>query len=632
MAQQLPGDDSKPEHLQAAVANLVRESRQDPSSLFRCEADLDGPHWTPAKVRAALAAAAKGKTRALQCGWVTPSIMYAPDPRSGWYMHYEYWERVLIEIARAGSVSLLQAFLQAHPKKFAFLARQQSFLGIVVRCGPGSRVLRWLERAADRGSDGICLHGLTAAAAREGCLDSLQWLRRPASHCGWDAVRCSALVSKTHAWQRLRSSSARHIQAMHGSAALCTLAAAMGDTGMLRKLRSTIPPCPWDEGTIIMLAQLGQTAALANLLPPSLATTPPEQLKMMYAAAKAAAAQNQLATLSWIWEHHAPSADSPPSVIPLCYMDGGMSARFVHLQGDQGRAAGISLTSYTNPDVAHWAIGVSKTALDMGQVRILEWLWDRCPQAFWQQQACHYVAWSSRYQSLRWLLARYPPCHWEPAVLYSSEVLSTIRHHTHLPSPGLLDRIVGSMSIHSCNAAATYGNLELLRYLRSKQCPWHVDTCLMLGAHIGNLCMLQWICKQEPSYICDATLSNVIAQCTRPELLQWLLQHQPAWPLPTKPEGASARCLALLVQWKCPLTPAAQARAKTLGPLSPSLVIGLARWHRRCLGMGSEAQRAEAASFGDRRGQLLLSQLSNLPEDLIMHICCLAGMCKPLPG
>ena len=302
----------------------------------------------------------------------------------------------------------------------------------------------------------------------------------------------------------------------------------------------------------------------------------------------------------------------------------------------QEAVASISLKLFKNPDVACWAIGISKAALDDGHVSILEWLWDGCPQAFWQQRACDYVT-RRRPRTLKWLLAQYPPCHWEPANLAnlsSIEVLGAIAQHVHLPSPGLLHRVVSCsrLSPDFCDAAAERGNLELLRYLRSRQCQWNGQTCLKMAARHGHLRMLQWMCEHEPSCVWDATLSDMAAHWNHPEVLLWLLRDQPAWPLPSEPEMASARCLALLVQWNCPLNSSAKGRTTTLGPLSPSLVIGLARWQRRCERMGLEAQESQFATCHDQQGRQLLSHLSTLPDDIIMHICILAGMCRPLTG
>ena len=634
MTIQLRADLLNPEHLQAAVANLVQESLQDPSSLLRCTQDLLG--WTPAEFRTALASAAQGETLALQSGWLSWPTRDVPTHihTSSLNLLICYWDELLTELARGGHVSVLQAFYSRPPTWFN-MERVPSFLEVAIRAGPDSPVLQWLASSAlKRATPLISPHKITAAAAREGCLDSLQWLRRPAGLFGWDPVECAALISDTPAWQQLKASSACHIQALHGSAALCTLAAAGGDADLLRKLRSATPPCPFEERTVALLAQHGHTTALANLLPPSPAAdaSPSELLEMAFAAGKAAATHGQLETLRWIWQQHAPSADSPPSATPLCLIHRGSAAEeWMRSLEAQEEAVGIGLKSFKNPDVAYWAIGISKAALNAGQVGILEWLWDRCPQAFWQQQACDYAA-KRCHTSLRWLLALYPPCHWEPADLSSDEMLRAIKHHRHLPSPGLLDQIVSSMSSRTCSAAAEPGNLELIKYLHSRQCQWDVQSCLVLAAKYGHLHLLQWMCDHEPSRIWDANLSNVAAQWGRHDVLLWLLQHHPSWPLPTRPEQASDRCLALLVQWNCHLTPIAQARIKAMGPLSPSLVIGLARWQRRCKGMGCEAQQIEAARFEDRRGQQLLSHLSGLPDDIIMHICCLADMCRPLPG
>ena len=596
-------DHTNPEHLQAAVANLVQESLQNPSRFFQCSADPQA--WTPANFRMALASAAEGRTSSLQSGWLTPSEINLPDPMPSVNLLGGYWDELLIELARAGHASLLQAFHRANPSKLLWSAKRPSFLAAALKGGPHNPVLRWLDSAITaRQFSADFAVVVTTAAAQEGCLDSLQWLRRPAGMCDWDPVKCAALISETPAWQRHKAGSVRHIKPIHGLAALCTLAAAMDDAIVLRKLRSQIPPCPCNEGTVIVLAQHGGTAALADLLQSSTAAdaNSPQLWVMAFTAGKVAAAHNQLETLSWIWEHHAPSADQLLSAIPSCHETETAAAVWLRLPAAPEAPTGNVLTCY-RPDLAQWAIGISEAALNTGSVRILEWLWDRCPQAFWQQQACDMT---TNHTSLKWLLARYPPCHCEPATYSIEHVLGL---HTHLPSPGLLDQMVSSRSPGLCDLAAEPGNLGVLRYLRSIQCPWDLERCLLLALVHGHVPIVQWICSQEPSCVWTTHLSNTAAYHDNVEVLLWLLQHQPSWPLPTHLGRTSARCLALLVQWNCPLTPAVQATATAMGPLSSSLVIGLARWQRRCKGMGLKARQTEAARFYDRP---------------------LAGICRPL--
>ncbi len=645
MAPCLRSEALDPVIVQQAVSHLVRDilqrqGTQHLSDIITNRGPRTPASWTPAIFRWAINAAAQGQTSMLQEGWHLHHSHDVIDLTPGLKVLATYWEELLTALAKAGHVDILKVFSHSSPSRFGDVASTPGFLARAVESGPHSAIMDWLEHLGREGPYNLLLHReMVAAAALAGRLDVLQWLQRPPQSARrpaaipWDPVKCAQLVSDTPAWQQLRSSSASSIHPRHDCPALCTLAAAMGDAATLMKLRSAAPPCPFDAETAAVLAESGETGMLDQLLQtmPTLHASPSELMSIVVTAAETAAEHGQLATLTWLWQHHSPSTSPPPSACVHLY-SADSNVALLKEMADSPFQDGSHLPSIApcnTTGAAYWAVIVAKAALPNGKLHVLEWLWDKCPQSFWQQHACDFAEKKS-IVSLQWLLARDPPCSWEPVVEPGWETLSAIALHVHLPSPGLLAKLGPTPEF--CAEAAEAGNLELLKYLRCRASAWDAHQCMMLAARNGHLHVMHWILSQEPSCVFDADVSNAAARHSKPHVLLWLLQSQPACPPPTVPEEASPPCLRLLVQWDCPMTARAHAKVQALGPLSPSLLIGLARWQRDAESRGLEVRQQHAARFTGRKGQQLLSHLGRLPDEVIMHICILAQMCRPLPG
>ncbi len=625
--------------LQAAVSSLAAD-------LLQQQYELATPRgcwciWDPSLFLRALGAAAKGDTRALQACWFAdPQVkIHRSNTTACMQLCWGYWQTLLTALVSAGHVDVLEAFLRAHPNRFILLINTLDFLAAAIEAGPGSPSMEWLQGLS---SWYIDLPHVSIAAAKAGRLDVLQWLQRPLRpdrfetklrSSEWDPVRCAQLVSTSHAWQQLRSSPASSVHHMYGSSALCTLAAALGDTAMLVKLRSAVPACPFDAETAAILAGAGRTADLERLLQsvPSSAVAA-ELVGVVLFAALAATQHDQLTTLSWIWEHYSPSAKQPPLALSRLYDADAVVQDLSDRAGRCAESKGFRFEPCKTAAGACWSIIVTRAALQRCKMDVLEWMWDRCPQAFWQQQACDYVV-TLNPASLQWLLARYPPCSWEPNHVNGlGTLLDATSHHMHLPSPGLLHEIrLIADQLDFCTCAAEAGNLELLKYLQALSRTQYSHRQMLLAASNGHLRTLQWMVSECGPCQLNIDISNAAAVLPKADVLQWLLEHQPTCPPPSWPEEASAPCLALLVQWDFRLNAPAQAKAKALGPLSPSLVIGLARWQRKFKSMGQEARQIHAARLSGPQGLQLLSHFASLPDQLTMHICVLAGMCRPLP-
>ena len=419
--------------------------------------------------------------------------------------------------------------------------------------------------------------------------------------CSWDLTACAGLVSGT-AWAQLRGCNPDNVHPKFASAALCTLAAALQDLPLLQKLRLAPQACPFDAETLTVLVHCGAVQSLQWLHDSASQQELLELQACSLALAKAAAEASQLQTLAWLCEHYTPDFHTEQfPALDLCEM---------------------------------WADAISKAAIRGVDPRVLAWVWGKRPASLWQQDACPYAADKGSTAGLRWLLAQHPLCVWEPefphlqGALREQRFLLALSHYLHLPGPGLLDQI--PMDAYACRQAAVRGNMELMRWLRDKGCPWDGRLCT-ISAGNGHLSMLQWLWSQSPPCKWTSHTTSSAAQHDHPDVLIWLLQQeQPACPPPSRPELASDRCLALLIQFHSPLTLAARARATALGALSPNLVMGLARWQRKqeSLEPGPAAQQAAAQFIGDQR---LLTQMARLLSgEVILHICALAGICKPM--
>ena len=617
--------------LHDAVAVLAQQAHDQRNQLFAQPPVPCTSPWTSYDFVIALQTAATGDTEALQAGlWRPEGARSLSNTHLTAVSHFKCWEELFEAVAAAGHIHVLRA---VHAVKPHMLVRCTGMY--IAACASGKaglRILQWLESLPILRPVNNC--EMLAAAASHGHLETLQWLLRGDSKgwsCTWrNPAECASLVATTDAWQQLSSCQPQDLRADPGSAALCALAAEMQDLPTLQKLTTAQPMCRFDQYTGIALAKHGLTDALMELFKLLPRTRAGNLLHSEIAdtSAQAAAEAGQLGTLQWLWDH----------CVPLEIMQSsGPDDANISNQGQPTARASAELgfplwsrPSYHPPDRAKWAMDIGKAAIHGGHLHVLEWLWENYAASFQQQDACQFAADKQHTSVLRWLLARSPPCRWEPGPFpgYHSyrKIWEVLSHHTRLPSPGLLSQI--PMEADACREAAASNNLELMIWLRGHGCPWDARACNLAARH-GHLGMLRWLRKQQLP--CDWTphTSLQAAQHDQPDTLLWLLQQ--GCPPPAQPELASDRCLAVLALQSCPLTPAALDAARALGLMSTPLVVGLARWQRKELmqPQGAGSQPGSSPSI-ERGGSQLLSALSRLPEDIVVHICGLAGMCLPI--
>lgn len=271
-------------------------------------------------------------------------------------------------------------------------------------------------------------------------------------------------------------------------------------------------------------------------------------------------------------------------------------------------------------------------AIEGGNAHVLEWAWDKSPPSVWQQEAE-----AGSQAGLQWLVAHYLPCSysaWQTLsdggireIVQQAQMWQAIEAHPQLPNPQVLARI--PITAYSCRQAARVGSLELLVWLKGQGCPWDGRACNM-AARYGHLGVLQWLRDHPAPCPWSAHTTLLAAQHDQPHVLSWLLQQDPACPLTKQPERASDRCLEILVQLRCTLTPAARAHARALGFLSTATVLGLARWRRQQSSQTPAAKPGSRVHFtSGHDGWRLLTEFSQLPDDVIAEICVKAGMFRP---
>jgi len=90
------------------------------------------------------------------------------------------------------------------------------------------------------------------AAARQGCLEVLQWLRTQHPPCPWDEKVCMEAARQGHL-EVLQWLRAQHPPCPWNKT-ICTAAVHQGHLDVLQWLRAQHPPCPWDVQDIVRTA------------------------------------------------------------------------------------------------------------------------------------------------------------------------------------------------------------------------------------------------------------------------------------------------------------------------------------------------------------------------------------------
>ena len=516
---------------------------------------------------------------------------------------------------------------------------------------------------------------LCMVAGEAGNLQTLIWLRRQSCPCPWNAPACAAEITGCPAWAELQTCPGIPDSCLEDSAALWTLAAYARDSAVMQKLMAAGATCAFESATCEALFAGGDTAILSWLLcdygqrdamayGPIIAEWIETAVRHSYLAPVQWLREQQGASLFWEWPGLYAKAGSfeasellrSPAFSCPCTADDYAAAVSrgseedsrqlwrlgKRLEGEALKAALAAAAASALVEVqmlhrtsAHihndgqWTSSVCEAAARTGNLPLMQWLWGKVPHSFWDE-ACILA---TKTEALQWLVQQEPCClfeQWLPASQWQNPIGSTsgsrgwelLALHRRLPSPGLLAAI--PKEAYACRQAAATGNVELMAWLRANGTPWDARACNLAVAN-GHTPMLKFLRSQTPPCDWSSHTSKLAADGDRWETLLWLLSQDPPCPFPTRLERASNRCLALLIQWGCPLpSPAAKAQAAQLGPLPVSLLLGLTRWHRGDPGSVMQRGRCGSAPQAD-----LLAHLASLPEGVILHICSLAGLCSP---
>ena len=94
-----------------------------------------------------------------------------------------------------------------------------------------------------------------------------------------------------------------------------------------------------------------------------------------------------------------------------------------------------------------------------------------------------------------------------------------------------------------CEAAAKGGQLEVLKWLRTNNCPWDEGKC-NLAAHFGHLKILRWACANGCQ--CSVITCGNAATGGHLEILKWLRENGYPWDAETCGYAANGGILDLL--------------------------------------------------------------------------------------
>jgi len=197
---------------------------------------------------------------------------------------------------------------------------------------------------------------------------------------------------------------------------------------------------------------------------------------------------------------------------------------------------------FSAPDFPGWDEAVSYGAVEGGHLQVLQWLRrNGCP---WSAKTSGRAASCGHLAILQWLQAH--GCPWD-AGIWEDALLG---RHAHIvqwlkgcqpPCP---------LDTWACSWAAAVGDLDTLRWLRTRGCPWTDVTCSQ-AAYGGHLPVLQWVRAQDPPCPWDEWTCYGAASEGHLQVLQWLRAQDPpcCWDLP---EAFSVACYHgqwEVVQW-----------------------------------------------------------------------------------
>ncbi|WZN65877.1 putative ankyrin repeat protein [Chloropicon roscoffensis] len=199
---------------------------------------------------------------------------------------------------------------------------------------------------------------------------------------------------------------------------------------------------------------------------------------------------------------------------------------------------GYSIAYFTEDWCAYWSKTLNVFHTDPGVIRevlyiparhgylqVFEKYWSQGPQEklskLWDKETCGWAAQSGQLEVIKWLRAK--RCPWESTASENAALcgdLEMLQWMRAQDPPCPWDSDV-------CNFAAYKGHLEVLRWARSQGCPW--DKKVPCAAALrGHLEVLRWARSQDCPW--DEGVTNAAAGGGHLEVLQWMRAQDPPCP------------------------------------------------------------------------------------------------------
>ncbi len=275
-----------------------------------------------------------------------------------------------------------------------------------------------------------------------------------------------------------------------------------------------------------------------------------------------------------------------------------------------------------------WGESVTTSAAAFGQLEALQWLRAQENPCPWSTTTCTLAAHCGRLDILSWLRGQIPPCPWTAAC--AAAAASNPQHLA----------VLQWLHAHGCafddsatQTAARGGSLPMLRWLHSICCPLHPD-CLDAAVRQGDLAMLEWLCEQGCSL--TGRLYIAAAEAKQGHMLKYLYNKR----VPVTDRSCDRLPPTLVLSHLMFLAdigiklPKLEKRRVAKAREAYCTFHGLVRWCRLAVSDRSKgALHAFDSLAADSSGQVLLSRLCLIPEELLIKIAVAAeiqhDICSP---
>ncbi len=268
-----------------------------------------------------------------------------------------------------------------------------------------------------------------------------------------------------------------------------------------------------------------------------------------------------------------------------------------------------------------WGESVASAAAACGKLATLQWLRAQESPCPWSAAACTAAARSGRLDILRWLRGQIPPCPWTaacPAAAATHPQDLAVLHWLHAHGCPFDE--------HTAWTAARCRSLPLLQWLHSVGCPLH-SSCLTSAANQGNPAMLEWLCEQ--GFLLTGRLYVAAAKGQQSLMLRYL--HNKRVPVTDRSCGRLPSRMVLphlmfLADLGFQLPDSEKSRVAKARKAHCTF-HGLVKWCRLAVSDPSKgALHAFDSLAEDRSGQVLLTRLCLLPQELLTKIAVAAEL------